>query len=145
MPSLQSSSSLIIDSLNQVLRLLCRGLPAYVSEIKPWTDSRHEPIRKALADLSADQERYAHRLANAIVQQGGHPDPGSFPLEYTGLNDVSLEYLAHDLVVMLQADAEVLEILSDQLADHHSMHALCEEILGNTKGHAEILEKVVGG
>ncbi len=105
----------IAEVLNQILHLLCRGLPAYVVEIDPWMRPGHKALRKALINLMDDRRLYAQRTAQAILDRGGHPDPGSFPLEYTGLNDVSIEYLTDELIDSLQMDIEILEALSSQL------------------------------
>jgi hypothetical protein len=129
------------DVLNQLLHMLCRGLPAYAAELNPWMIPEHESLRQALADLDADRRLLANRTAQAIFKRGGHLAPGPFPLEYTGLNDVSLEYLAREVIGSLQVDIEVLREFSTRLSDDPRLHALVEEILGNTVGHAEILEE----
>ena len=90
------------DVLNQLLHLLCRGLPAYVVEVNPWMQPGREPLRKALANLAADRRLFANRTTQAILDRGAYPDPGPFPLEYTGLNDVSIEYLTRELIDSLQ-------------------------------------------
>ncbi len=131
--------------LNQLLHLLCRGLPAYVVEVNPWTQPAAQPLRKALANLAADRRLYANRTTQAILDRGAYPDPGQFPLEYTGLNDVSIVYLTHELIDSLHVDTEILPEISAQFAAIPELHDLTEEILGNTIGHAEILEKVVSG
>ncbi|MGD0655960.1 MAG: hypothetical protein ABSA16_16610 [Thermoguttaceae bacterium] len=129
------------DILHQLLHMLCRGLPAYVVEINPWMQPAHEPLSKALANLAADRRLFAQRTAQALLERGEYPDPGTFPLEYTGLNDVSIEYLTGEIIDSLQLDIEILPEFSAQLAEIPELHALAEEILGNTIGHAEILEK----
>jgi len=135
----------VTDVLNQILHLLCRGLAAYVVEVNPWAQPGHDRLRGALANLAEDRRLLAKRTAQAILDRGGQPDPGPFPLEYTGLNDVSIEYLAEELIGSLEVDIEILEAYSAHLAEFSELHALAEEILGNTKGHAEILEKVGSG
>ena len=134
----------VTDILNQLLHLLCRGLPAYAVEADPWMPPGHEPLRKALANLADDRRLFTRRAIQAIMDRGGYPDPGNFPLEYTGLNDVSIEYLARESIDFLYLDIEILETLSARLADIRHLHALAEEITGNTKAHAEILVNVVG-
>ena len=131
----------VTDVLNQMLRLLCRGLPAYMIEMNPWMQPEHEPLSNALTNLADDRRLYAKRTAQAVSAHGGYPDPGPFPLEYTGLNDVSMEYLTQELIVSLQVDMEILEAISAQLADNPELFSLAEEIMGNTKAHAEILGK----
>jgi hypothetical protein len=135
----------VAEILHRLLNLLCRGLPSYAVEINPWMQPDQEPLRRTLADLAADRRLYANRAAQAISQRGEHPDPGPFPLKYTGLNDVSLEYLAREVLDSLQVDIEVLREFSAQLAGNPDLHALAQEILGNTIGHAEILEKMMRG
>ncbi|HEY4760623.1 MAG TPA: hypothetical protein VIH42_08595, partial [Thermoguttaceae bacterium] len=98
-----------------------------------------------MANLVEDRQMYADRVAKAILDRGGYPDPGQFPLEYTSLNEVSMEYLVHELIDSLRADMEILQGYSAQLAEIRPLHALVEEIIGNTKGHREILEKVIKG
>jgi hypothetical protein len=139
------NTSAATDTLNQLLHLLLRGLPAYVVEVNPWTQPGRQPLRKALANLAADRRLFANRTNQAILDRGASPDPGPFPLEYTGLNDVSMEYLTNEIIDSLHVDIEILQEFSAQLRDIPELHALSEEILGNTIGHAEILEKVVGG
>jgi hypothetical protein len=135
----------VTDVLNQLLHLLCRGLPSYAVEVNPWMQPGDDSIRQALVNLGDDRRLFARRTIQAILDHGGNPDPGLFPLEYTGLNDVSIEYLTGELIDSLQMDIEILESLSDQLADMPDLFALAQETLGNTKAHAEILEKVVSG
>ena len=137
---LQNTSS-VTDILNQLLHLLLRGLPAYVAEVNPWMEPKSQPLRKALANLAADRGLFANRTNQAILDRGAYPDPGAFPLEYTGLNDVSMEYLTNELINSLNVDIEILRELSSQLREIPELHALTEEILGNTIGHAEILEE----
>jgi hypothetical protein len=132
----------VTDKLNQLLHLLSRGLPAYVVEINPWMQPKCQPLCKALANLVADRRLFANRTTQAILDRGFYPDPGPFPLEYTGLNDVSIEYLTHELINSLQVDIEILQEISAQLAAIPGLHDLTEEILGNTIAHAEILEKM---
>jgi hypothetical protein len=133
----------VTDVLDQLLHLLCRGLPAYVVQINPWMQPGSEPLGSAMQNLDADRQLYARRITQAIIERGGNPDPGVFPLEYTGLNDVSVEYLTNELIDSLNLDAEILGAISARLEVIPDLHALAEEILGNTIAHAEILEKVM--
>ncbi len=132
----------VTDVLNQLLHLLLRGLPMYVVELNSGTQPERHPLRKALANLAADRRLLANRTNQAILDRGAYPDPGPFPLEYTGLNDVSIEYLTNEIIDSLHVDIEILQEISAQLASIPELHALTEEIIGNTTGHAEILEKM---
>jgi uncharacterized protein YdcH (DUF465 family) len=144
--STAAQSAEIIDLLQEVLRLLCRGLPQYLVEAKPWLQSDDAPFLAALRNLIADQRHYARETAEAIVGRGGRPDAGAFALKYMSVNDLSLEYLKARILEQLREDHDRLKRFARLLADHHDLNSLVEEIEGNYRGHLEILsEKGEGG
>ena len=51
-------SSDIIDVLHEVLRVLCRGLPQYLVEAKPWRQDDDNAFLAKLSNLIADQRHY---------------------------------------------------------------------------------------
>jgi hypothetical protein len=133
-------SAEILDLLNDILRILCRGLPQYLIEAKPWLQSSDAPFLASLRNLIADQRHYANRVAEAAAHRGGRPDPGSFPLEYAPINDLSLDFLKNRILEQLHNDYTALSQIVKLLSDQHELHALAEEIAGNYRGHLEELE-----
>ncbi len=131
----------ILDLLEGVLRTLSRGLPQYLVDAKPWLQNDDAPFLAALRNLIADQRHYASRVADAIVSRDSRPDPGPFPLEYAPVNDLSLEFLKKRILAQLREDYGVLARTAKQLADQHELHVLVEEIVGNYRGHLEVLEE----
>jgi hypothetical protein len=131
----------ILDVLLDALRRLCRGLPQYLVEAKPWLQHDDADYLAALRNLIADQRHYANRMAEAIDSRGGRPDPGPFPLEYASINDLSLDFLKIRILEQLKEDYSALLKIVDRLADQHELHALAEEIVGNYRGHLETLEE----
>jgi hypothetical protein len=127
--------------LGQILRALCRSLPMYLEDAKPWIAGDDEPLRTALARLVADQRRLARRVADAILRRGGQPAPGPFPLEFTGLNDVSLSYVVHEVRDRLRSDIGVVGSAAAGLAADPEARDLAEEVLGNLQGHVEMLRE----
>jgi hypothetical protein len=132
----------ILDVLHGVLRALCRGLPQYLVEAKPWLRTDDAPFLAALRNLIADQLHYAGRVADALAARGGRPEPGAFPLEYAPVNDLSLDFLKEKILDQLREDYATLTHAAKQLADQHELHALVEEIVGNYRGHLEVLKEV---
>jgi hypothetical protein len=128
--------------LGQILRVLCRSLPMYLEDARPWTAGDDEPLRTALARLVADQRRLARRVADAILRRGGQPAPGPFPLEFTGLNDVSLSYLAGQVCDRVQRDIDAVGRAVAELAADPEARDLAEEVLGNLQGHLDLLLNV---
>jgi hypothetical protein len=132
-----------IRVLNELLRILCRSLPAYLADAKPWAQSGEQQLRAALDHLVADQQRYAQRVTEAVTACGAKPDPGRFPTEFTAKNDLSLEFLRREVIQWQERDVAVIERCAAQLEDIATLHSLAEEILGNTRGHLDILREIM--
>ncbi|MCC6123414.1 MAG: hypothetical protein IT426_00480 [Pirellulales bacterium] len=131
----------ILVLLHGVLRTLCRGLPQYLAEAHPWRQSTDARFLAALGRLIADQRHYAGRTAEAIAGRGGRPDPGTFPLEYASINDLSLDFMKDKIIAQLHEDYATLTGAARRLADQRDLHELVEEIVGNYRGHLEMLEE----
>jgi hypothetical protein len=130
-----------IQTLNDLLHILCRSLPAYLVDAKPWASSGNQQVCKILDRLGADQQRYARRVERAIIDLGGRPDPGCFPKSFAAKNDLSVEYLRQEVIAQLEQDIAAIEVCAAQLSNTALFHALAEEILGNAKGHLEIFKE----
>ena len=86
---------------------------------------------------------YAERVADAIVQCGGQPDPGRFPTEFAAKNDLSIEFLLREVVADQERDVAAIAACVGRLGGASALHALAEEILGNAKGHLDILQELM--
>jgi hypothetical protein len=129
-------------ALGRILSALRRSLPMYLEDARPWSAGGDEAARAALGRLAADEKTYARRLAEAILRRGGQPPPVSFPLEYTSLNDVSLDYLLQRVLAGLDVDLAAVARAADDLVSDSEAAALAGEVLGNLQGHREILHGI---
>jgi len=134
----------IVPVLDRMLHQLCRSLPAYLTDAKAWESPGSESVRQAIRNLVADQRMYADRVAKAIVRHGGDPRPGSFPADFTAKHDLSLSYLILEILDGLDQDIAWYEQCAVDLETVSSLHALAAEILGNAKGHMDVLGKLAG-
>ena len=132
-----------IPALNRLLGLLCRSLPAYLADAKPWTGFGRGQVQAALDRLVADQQRYARRVAEAITQLGGRPDPGRFPAAFAAKNDLALDFLLQEVLDCQEQDVALIAHYAAQLEGMPALHALAEEILGNAKGHLDVLKEMM--
>ncbi len=128
-----------IPVLNRLLVLMCRSLAAYLAEARPWTRIGRQEIQTLLDRLAADQQRYARRVAEAITRRGARPNPGHFPVEFTAKNDLALDFLFREVVAHQEHDVAMIERCAAELETAPALHALAEEILGNARGHFDIL------
>ena len=130
-----------IQVLNRLLNILCRSLSAYLADAKPWAKSEHRPLQAAFERLAADQRLYARRVTDAISQLGGCPEPGGFPMEFSAKNDLALKFLLQNVIELQQQDMKSIECCVADLESEPPLHALAEEILGNLKGHLDVLKE----
>jgi hypothetical protein len=130
-----------IAVLNELLGILCRSLPAYLADAKPWGQSSDQRLSSALDRLAADQQRYSRRLSEAIVAHGGRPEPGRFSMQFTAKHDLSLQFLRLEVIRQQEQDILAIQRCAAQLEDIPPLHYLAEEILGNAKGHLDILKE----
>ena len=130
-----------VETLNELLRILCRSLPAYLADAKPWGHSDDQRLRTALDQLVADQQRYARRVTEAITERGSRPDPGRFPKGFTAKNDLALEFLRREMIRQQEQDVAAIGRCAARLEGDAPLHSLAEEILGNARGHLDILRE----
>lgn len=128
-----------IPVLNELFGLLCRSLPTYLTGAKTSSWPEREAVRAAIERVAMDQRLYAQRVAEAITSRGGRPTPGRFPTEFGAKNDLSVSFLLREIVADLREEVAAIEECVGRLDRESSLHALAEEILGNAKGHLEIL------
>ena len=128
--------------MNRLLHTLCRSLALYAEEIKPWSLAAHGPVWTAIGRLAADSRMYAQRVAEAIIEHGGQPNPGPYPLEFAALNDLGLEYFLREIIVHLRRDQKVIGQCAAELAHAPAARSLAEEAYGNLHGHIELLESL---
>jgi hypothetical protein len=134
-----------IDALNGVIAILNRSLAAYLHSAHPYQgygDHRDEKIVETLEQVVADQQRLVDRIATLVLEQGGRVDLGEFPMEFTGLHDLSASYLIKKLVEGQRRDLARLERLIERLRLAPLPRALAEESLGLGKGHLELFEEL---
>ena len=131
-----------ISSLNQLLGVVCRSLPLYLADARPWSRLGSWKAQRAIDRLVADGRMYAVRVAEEIDSLGGRPDDGRFPAAFTAKNDLAVQYLVCEIVASLRHEAKSIERIAARLETLPSLHALAMEILGNVKGHADVLRKI---
>ncbi len=131
-----------LHMLNRLLEMLYRSLPVYLQGCPPWVPRGRERACEAIGHLAIDHLHYAERVAEAIQALGGQPHPGRFPSDFAALNDVSLDCLLSRVLELARRDLRCLEQMVPELTPHVRLRDLADEILGNTRGHLEILEEL---
>ena len=132
-----------VDVLNRLLALHHRTLPQYLCSAHPWCTSRDDQAERALRQLAQDQRLMVDRLGLAILAEGGRPDLGEFPMSFTGLHDLSLDYLMGEVTRRQRQETQVIRECVSQLQHAPAARALAEEALGAAEGHLQNLQEVM--
>ncbi|MEX2174555.1 MAG: hypothetical protein WD872_09345 [Pirellulaceae bacterium] len=131
-----------IDILNRLYMLHHRSLPVYLHYAPPDKMARHPAARAILGQIVADQTRTADRLATMVLDANGAVDPGEFPMKFTGLHDLSLEYLVQQMIDRQKKFIVACEQLTDLLNLSPFAQAAAREAVGEAKGHLDNLEEL---
>jgi hypothetical protein len=137
------TGSASIDVLNRLVAILSRSLPMYLSDARPWTQSADDQAAQTLKRIVDDQRRDINRLAELILDRYGRVDTGHWPMEYTDLNLLSLDYLLRELARQQQQTIAQIEGCVALLSQDRPARELAEEILGSEKAHLEALQELV--
>jgi hypothetical protein len=140
MQTIAKSSTAAI--MNRLLALHQRSLPMFLTYAAPWTSTHDLKAVQTLRYLVEDQKRLAARMADYMLERRWRIDNGEFPLEFTGLHDVSLEYLWQKLIDAEKSDIAAIQQCIAGLASDPFARALAEEALGSARGHLESLEEI---
>jgi len=131
------------DALNRLHVIEHRSLATYLADACPWTHPGDEPATKAIASILADQQAMAGRVAELIDARNGRVARGSFPMEYTDMNMLSLDFLITELVRCQKRDISEIEQIVADLATDREARELAEEVLGSERAHLEALEELL--
>ena len=131
-----------IDVLNRLLAVHSRSLPQYLCSARPWTTNRDSKSEKALRLIADDHRLMVERVASAILSEGGRPELGEFPMSFTGMHDLSIQYLMHEVIDRQRKELATIRDCVTQLQHAPAARALAEEALGAAEGHLQNLEEL---
>jgi hypothetical protein len=131
-----------IDVLNRLYVLHHRSLAVYLHYAQPYRLARDARAAAVLGQMAEDQNRTADKLAAMILDANGQVDPGEFPMSFTGLHDLSVEYLVKQLIERQKKHIAACEKLADLLAMAPYAQAAAREAVGEAKGHLDNLEEL---
>jgi hypothetical protein len=126
--------------LQQLFRRESRSLLLYLTESFPWTPTDKHAAVERLHQLSAQQRESTVKLGQ-FLQKHRIPLPylGAFPMDFTTINFIGLDYAVPLLVKDEQEAIAELESDLDRLSDAEA-RALVREILGEKRHLLKELE-----
>jgi hypothetical protein len=94
---------------------------------------------EAIEAIAMDEDVMAERISRMIIDAGALPRTGEFPMEFTDLHDLDIDYLMKAAVRYQEQDVAAIQGLVDRLQTAPAAKALAEEALGLAKGHLDSL------
>lgn len=131
------------NTLNRLIAIHARSLPVYVADAAPWGTSQDMHAQDVIDMIAADQLLTVDRLADEVMSQGGAVKQGAFPMEFTGLHDLSIGYLIGEMTRLQANDVVEIDRLVGMLDEDAAARPLAEEALGAAKGHLESLSELL--
>ncbi|MEQ8788193.1 MAG: hypothetical protein RIC55_17930 [Pirellulaceae bacterium] len=131
------------DVLNRLLILHHRSLPMYLSYATPYPMTGDEKAREVLGHIVASQTEMVDRIGSLLIERNANVRHGEFPMYFTGLHDLSFEYLVKRMIGDQRRDITQIEACVEKLGDDPLGKALAEESLGAAKAHLDALEELV--
>lgn len=129
--------------LNRLRVIHKRSLPTYLSYAVPWSRAGGEAATETLALVANDHKTMVDRLGELILENGGVTEPGSFPMAFTSLHFLSVDFLVQKLIEDQQKTIQEIGDCVQQLHLSPSSQAVAQEALGEAKGHLESLKELV--
>lgn len=133
----------VIRHLNRLLAIHCRSFVQYLRWSRPHVPPGREDELDTLAAIADDQDGLAERISRLIIDAGALPRTGEFPMEFTDLHDLDLDFLVAAAARYQGFDLAAIQQIVDGLATAPAARALAEEALGMSKGHLDSLRELV--
>ena len=131
------------STLNRLRIIHTRSFAAYVYYAAPWIRKGFHGAADVLEVMGSEVERIADHLGEMILANSGEIIAGEFPIEFTGLHDLSVDYLLGVIIDHQEKDIAAIQECVHQLDANPLGQALAEEALGAAKGHLDSLQELV--
>jgi hypothetical protein len=132
----------IVDSkavLNHVLNLQRFSLANYLRFARPWACEPDHVLLTVVFGIARVQQEHVTRVGKLLVERHASAEPGSFPMRFTGLNDLSIRYVAPLVVDDLERIIHDLRCCAEALRDDGPALALVQAILRDEERHLQVL------
>jgi hypothetical protein len=136
------SEQMTLDVLNQLLALHSRSLPTYLACARPWFPKPDSEAESVLRHIAEDHKLMIDRIGTIIMDLGGTISASEFPMEFTDMHDLSVDYLVPQIITRLEQDVAWMRQCVPQLNDVPAARAIAEESLGAAQAHRDSLNEL---
>ena len=113
----------------------------YLVSAPPHRRFGDNQVWEVLRHIIDDQKLMIDKIAEHIESLDGTPDMGEFPMAFTGMHDLSMDYIMQQVLKRQKNEVLLIEQLSEQLEPGSQARALAQEALGAAKAHVQSIEE----
>jgi bacterioferritin (cytochrome b1) len=128
--------------LNRLLAIHVRSFVQYLRYSRPYITSGQVDVVETLEATAHDQDVMADRISRMVYDAGGLPRSGEFPMEFTDMHDLDLDFLLSAAVRYQAYDVESIGGIAARLQSEPAARSIAEEALGMAKGHLDTLREL---
>jgi len=125
--------------LNRLLAVVGRSFPQYLLYSRPYIPPGRATLFESIEAIVADQDGMVERISQQLSDAQAPPRFGEFPMEYTNLHDLDIDFLVGAAVKYQEQDITSVAAIAEQLRLAPAAQSLAEEALGMAKGHLDSL------
>ena len=113
----------------------------YLASAPPHRQFGDENTWEALQHIIDDQKQMIDKIADHVESLDGTPNMGEFPMDFTGMHDLSMDFLLQKALERQKNEVALIEQISSELEAGSQARALSQESLGAAKAHVEAIEE----
>jgi len=132
------------ELLNRVAVLHHRSLPTYLTYARPWVRAGSEAKAGIIDDMAADHHDLVQRILRVLEADDRPVMLGDFPMDYTDLNDLSLDFILQELTHYERRLLNTLQEIASWMDRDESSYLLVNMAIGMAMGHLENLAEANG-
>jgi hypothetical protein len=125
--------------LNRALNLQRFSLTNYLRYARPWASEADHILLALVFRIAELQMQNANRIGELLVERHASVEPGTFPMRFTGLNDLSIRYAAPHIVDDLEQIIHELHRCGELLRDDREACEIVQAILRDEQRHLTLL------
>lgn len=130
-----------VQLLNRLLAIHGGSLPMYLDSAPPHRQHGDGRVWEAIQHVIDDQKLMIDKIADYVESLDGTPNMGEFPMEFTALHDLSMEFITQKAIQRQKNEVALIEQISSDLEPGSQARALSQESLGAAKAHVQSLQE----
>lgn len=130
-----------VQLLNRLLAIHGGSLPMYLNSAPPHRQHGDDQAWEAIQHVIDDQKLMIEKVADYVESLDGTPNMGEFPMGFSGLHDLSMDFILQKSIDRQKNEIAMIEQISADLEPGSQARALSQESLGAAKAHLQSMEE----